>query len=61
MPQTSKKEPAARAGRTGYSRLTKAQLIEIAKMKSKDLNTEDMNEAIKIIEGTARQMGVEVK
>jgi len=42
-------------------KVTKAQLIEIAKMKSKDLNTEDMNEAIKIIEGTARSMGIEVE
>ena len=42
-------------------KVTKAQLIEIAKMKWKDLNTEDMNEAIKIIEGTARSMGIEVE
>lgn len=42
-------------------KVTKAQLIEIAKMKSKDLNTEDMDEAIKIIEGTARSMGIEVE
>jgi len=42
-------------------KVTKAQVIEIVKMKSKDLNTEDMDEAIKIIEGTARSMGIEVE
>lgn len=42
-------------------KVTKAQLIEIVKMKSKDLNTEDINEAIKIVEGTARSMGIEVE
>jgi large subunit ribosomal protein L11 len=42
-------------------KVTKAQLIEIAKMKSKDLNTEDMDQAIKIVAGTARSMGIEVE
>jgi large subunit ribosomal protein L11 len=30
-------------------------------MKQKDLNANDMDQAVKIIEGTARSMGVEVK
>jgi large subunit ribosomal protein L11 len=42
-------------------KVTKDQLIEIAKMKFKDLNTEDINEAIKIVAGTARSMGIEVE
>lgn len=42
-------------------KVAKAQLIEIVKMKSRDLNTEDMNKAIKIVEGTARSMGIEVE
>ncbi|MDP2942230.1 MAG: 50S ribosomal protein L11 [Candidatus Omnitrophota bacterium] len=42
-------------------KVTRAQVIEIVKMKSKDLNTEDINEAIKIVEGTARSMGIEVE
>jgi large subunit ribosomal protein L11 len=42
-------------------KVTKAQLIEIVKMKSKDLNTEDIDQAIKIVEGTARSMGIEVE
>jgi len=41
--------------------LTKAQLKEIAETKMPDLNTKDVEQAMKIIAGTARQMGVEVK
>ncbi|MFH1427294.1 MAG: 50S ribosomal protein L11 [Patescibacteria group bacterium] len=41
--------------------LTKAQVKEIAETKMPDLNTNDVEEAMRIIEGTARQMGVEVK
>ncbi len=42
-------------------KVTKDQLIEIAKVKLKDLNTEDINEAIKIVAGTARSMGIDVE
>lgn len=41
--------------------ITRAQLEEIVTMKKKDLNANDMDKAVKIIEGTARSMGVEVK
>jgi len=41
--------------------LTKAQVKEIAEIKLPDLNTNDVEQAMKIIEGTARQMGVEIK
>jgi len=41
--------------------LTKAQVEEIAKEKLPDLNTDDINEAMKIVEGTARSMGVKVE
>lgn len=41
--------------------LTRAQLREIAEMKMPDLNTDDVERAMKIIAGTARQMGVEIK
>ncbi len=41
--------------------LSKAQVEEIAKIKIEDLNTNDINEAVKVVEGTARSMGVEVK
>lgn len=42
-------------------KITKAQLQEIAEKKLPDLNTTDVEQAMKIIAGTARQMGVEVK
>ncbi len=41
--------------------ITRAQAEEIAKIKMPDLNTRDLDAAVKIIAGTARQMGVEVK
>jgi large subunit ribosomal protein L11 len=41
--------------------ITKAQLKEIAQKKLTDLNTDDVEQAMKIIAGTARQMGVEIK
>lgn len=41
--------------------ITDAQLGEIAKIKIPDLNTNDVEQAKKIIAGTARQMGVEIK
>ena len=41
--------------------ITRAQLEEIVTAKEKDLNANDMDQAVKIIEGTARSMGVEVK
>ncbi len=42
-------------------KLTKKQISEIAARKMKDLNARDEAAAIKIIAGTARQMGVEVE
>jgi len=41
--------------------ITKAQLKEIAEKKMPDLNTNNVDAAMKIIAGTCRQMGVEVK
>ena len=40
--------------------LTKAQVEEIAKDKMDDLNTKDLDAAKKIVEGTARSMGVKI-
>ena len=42
-------------------KITKAQVREIAEKKMADLNANDVEQAMKIIEGTARSMGVEVK
>ena len=41
--------------------LTKAQLKEIAEIKLPDLNCYTVEEAMKIVEGTARNMGVTIK
>ena len=41
--------------------LTKAQIKDIAEKKMKDLSANDMDAAIKIISGSARSMGVDVK
>lgn len=50
------KEP----NRNKVARLTREQVREIARRKMEDLNTEDEEQAIKIIEGTARSMGIVV-
>ncbi|MDY6784500.1 MAG: 50S ribosomal protein L11 [Cyanobacteriota bacterium] len=41
--------------------ITRAQLEEIAKTKMPDLNANDIEAAMKIVGGTARNMGVDVK
>ena len=40
--------------------ISRKQLEEIVEMKKEDLNANDMDQAVKIIAGTARSMGVEV-
>tara|TARA_B100000029_G_scaffold516242_2_gene627931 strand:- start:1639 stop:2070 length:432 start_codon:yes stop_codon:yes gene_type:complete len=42
-------------------KVTKAQLEEIVKIKEPDLNSSDMDAAVKIIAGSARSMGLEVE
>ncbi len=42
-------------------KVTRAQVEEIANTKMKDLNARDLDAAVKIIEGTARSMGIEVE
>lgn len=49
------------AGKEVIAKLDKAQATEIAKIKMEDLNTNDLDQAVKIIEGTARSMGIEVE
>ena len=41
-------------------KVTKSQIKEIAEKKMPDLNAKDLAGAMRIIEGTARQMGIEV-
>jgi large subunit ribosomal protein L11 len=43
------------------AKLTRAQILEVARAKMVDLNANDEDAACKIIEGTARQMGIEVE
>jgi len=47
--------------RDKVGRVTKAQVQEIAEIKAPDLNAHDVDMAIRIIEGTARSMGIEVE
>lgn len=42
-------------------KVTKADIRKIAEGKMEDLNARDLDQASKIIEGTARSMGIEVK
>ena len=51
------KEP----GRNIVASISKKQLEEIATQKMSDLNAHDLNEAVKIIAGSAKSMGIEVK
>ena len=48
-------------GRNIVASITKKQVEEIAKQKMKDLNANDVEQASKIIAGSARSMGIEVK
>ncbi|MDD5476766.1 MAG: 50S ribosomal protein L11 [Candidatus Omnitrophica bacterium] len=49
------------SGKEIIGKVTKKQIEEIAKLKLADLNTNDMNQAIKSIEGTARSMGIAIE
>ncbi len=42
-------------------KITKAQLKEIANLKAKDMNTEDIEAIMRTIAGTARSMGIEIE
>jgi large subunit ribosomal protein L11 len=48
-------------GRDVVGTVTRKQVEEIAQAKMKDLNASDINAAMKIILGSARSMGIEVK
>jgi large subunit ribosomal protein L11 len=47
--------------RDKVGKITRAQIKEIAERKIKDLNTDTIEQAMKIIEGTARNMGITVE
>lgn len=46
--------------RIKVGKVTRQQIEEIARIKLPDLNTDDLEKAIRIVEGTARNMGIEV-
>jgi large subunit ribosomal protein L11 len=51
---------SAEPNREKVAKITKDQVRQIAETKMPDLNARDIDQAAKIIEGTARSMGVEV-
>jgi large subunit ribosomal protein L11 len=55
--KSGSKEP----GKISAGKITRAQLAEVAALKMKDLNANDEDAAIKIIEGSARAMGLQVE
>ncbi len=54
--KSASKEP----GKVVAGKVTKSQVKEIAETKMADLNANDIDQAMKIIEGSARSMGLEV-
>lgn len=56
-----KEKGSQKPGKESAGTLTKAQVEEIAKQKMDDLNTTDVAMASRIVEGTARSMGIQVK
>ena len=51
---------AATTGRENVGQVTRKQVLDIAEVKMADLNAIDIDGAAKIVEGTARSMGIEV-
>lgn len=49
------------SGKEIIGKVTKKQVEEIARLKLPDLNTDNLEQAIKVIEGTARSMGIAVE
>jgi len=47
--------------REKIGKITRAQLAEIAKIKMPDLNTKDMEAAMRMVAGTARSMGIVIE
>ena len=52
---------SANANLTKVGKISKAQVREIAEIKMPDLNTTDIDAAMRIVEGTAKSLGIEVK
>jgi large subunit ribosomal protein L11 len=52
---------SAEPNRNKVAKVTKAQVMDIAKLKMPDLNARELEAAIRTIEGTARSMGIEIE
>ena len=57
---TGLKSGSGKTGRETVGKITRKQLREIAEKKMKDLNANDIEAAAKIIEGSARSMGLAI-
>ncbi|HEX2221172.1 MAG TPA: 50S ribosomal protein L11 [Candidatus Limnocylindria bacterium] len=51
---------SAQPNRDKVGRVTRDQVREIAELKMRDMNANDVEQAMRIVEGTARSMGIEV-
>ena len=60
LKKAAKVKSGASKGET-VATITKAQLKEVAETKLPDLNAYDVEQAMKIVEGTARNMGIKVE
>jgi len=49
------------AGKETIGSVTRSQVEEIAKLKMEDLNTADLQQAVRTVMGTARSMGIAIK
>jgi large subunit ribosomal protein L11 len=62
LKKAAKLESGSKApGRTLAGTVSKAQVREIAEAKMKDLNANDIDMAMRLIEGSARSMGIQVR
>jgi large subunit ribosomal protein L11 len=59
--KVSKEKGSKEPGKKMAGSLSQSDLEEIAKEKMSDFNTQDINQAKKIVAGSARSMGVEIK
>ena len=48
------------ANKKKVGKITKSQLEEVAKQKMQDMNTNDVKQALRTLEGTAKSLGIEV-
>jgi large subunit ribosomal protein L11 len=51
---------SAEPNKTKVGKITRKQVEEIAKIKLPDLNTNDVNQAVKVVAGSAKSMGLEI-